>query len=73
MIEKITPETYEKMNEEFEEEGLAFCNQSLARVCALASFSAQIISSRGTCSLLAIQRQIDSSLRRYLVESMLLP
>ena len=24
MIEKITPETYEKMNEEFEEEGLAF-------------------------------------------------
>ena len=24
VIEKITPETYEKMNEEFEEEGLAF-------------------------------------------------
>ena len=24
MFEKITPETYEKMNEEFEEEGLAF-------------------------------------------------
>ena len=24
MTEKITPETYEKMNEEFEEEGLAF-------------------------------------------------
>ncbi len=24
MMEKITPETYEKMNEEFEEEGLAF-------------------------------------------------
>ena len=24
MIEKITPETYEKMNEEFEEEGMAF-------------------------------------------------
>ena len=24
MIDKITPETYEKMNEEFEEEGLAF-------------------------------------------------
>ena len=24
MPEKITPETYEKMNEEFEEEGLAF-------------------------------------------------
>ena len=24
MSEKITPETYEKMNEEFEEEGLAF-------------------------------------------------
>ena len=24
MIEKITPETYKKMNEEFEEEGLAF-------------------------------------------------
>ena len=23
-FEKITPETYEKMNEEFEEEGLAF-------------------------------------------------
>ena len=24
VTEKITPETYEKMNEEFEEEGLAF-------------------------------------------------
>ena len=24
MIDKITPEKYEKMNEEFEEEGLAF-------------------------------------------------
>ena len=24
MMDKITPETYEKMNEEFEEEGLAF-------------------------------------------------
>jgi len=24
MFEKITPETYEKMNEEFEEEGMAF-------------------------------------------------
>ena len=24
VIEKITPETYEKMNREFEEEGLAF-------------------------------------------------
>ena len=24
VIEKITPETYHKMNEEFEEEGLAF-------------------------------------------------
>ena len=24
VIEKITPETYKKMNEEFEEEGLAF-------------------------------------------------
>ena len=24
MFEKITPEPYEKMNEEFEEEGLAF-------------------------------------------------
>ena len=24
VIEKITPETYEKMNKEFEEEGLAF-------------------------------------------------
>ena len=24
MTEKITPETYEKMNEEFEEEGTAF-------------------------------------------------
>ena len=24
MFEEITPETYEKMNEEFEEEGLAF-------------------------------------------------
>ena len=24
MFEDITPETYEKMNEEFEEEGLAF-------------------------------------------------
>ena len=24
MTEKITPETYEKMNREFEEEGLAF-------------------------------------------------
>tara|TARA_A200000159_G_C7127157_1_gene257301 strand:+ start:423 stop:554 length:132 start_codon:yes stop_codon:yes gene_type:complete len=24
MTEKITPETYEKMNKEFEEEGLAF-------------------------------------------------
>ena len=24
MTEKITPETYHKMNEEFEEEGLAF-------------------------------------------------
>ena len=24
VIENITPETYEKMNEEFEEEGLAF-------------------------------------------------
>ena len=24
MTEKITPETYEKMNEEFEEEGMAF-------------------------------------------------
>ncbi len=24
IMEKITPETYEKMNEEFEEEGLAF-------------------------------------------------
>ena len=24
MSEKITPETYEKMNQEFEEEGLAF-------------------------------------------------
>ena len=24
MTEKITPETYEKMNEEFEEEGIAF-------------------------------------------------
>ena len=24
MSEKITPETYKKMNEEFEEEGLAF-------------------------------------------------
>ena len=28
VTEKITPETYEKMNKEFEEEGTAFTNQS---------------------------------------------
>ena len=27
VTEKITPETYEKMNQEFEEEGLALPNQ----------------------------------------------